>query len=139
MTTDITSLDSSNQNTFDVPVVFDDNGDEVSGFKVVGKNSIEYRAARRAQEVVGIKRASVRGGKQPDAKTDAGAAYYLDYAAENEVGIAIACVTGWYGFAKDGAEIPLTAEALASVFAKRPTWREKVSAAIEVDANFTKA
>ena len=138
MTFDLDSLDAGTENTFDVPVVFDDNGDAVAGFKVVGKNSLEYRVARRAQEMVGIKRASVRGSKQPDAKTDVGAAYYLDYAAENETGIAVACVVSWYGFAKDGAEIPLTAEALVNVFAKRPTWREKVSSAIEVDANFMK-
>ena len=138
MTFDISSLDKETENSFDVPVVFDADGNAVAGFKVVGKNSAEFRAARRKQEVTAIKRAGVRGGKQPDAKTDDGAAYYLDNAAENELSLAAACVVGLYGFSKDGVALLRTDEVLIDLFSKRPTWREKVSGAIEVDANFIK-
>lgn len=133
---DLSTLDAETAVTFDVPVAFDDKGAPISGFTVVGKNSDQYRAAKRKQDVIAIKK-SMQRGKSPDAKTDAGAEAFIDDATARETAVSIACVVGWYGFTRAGVAIELTADELAGVFTKRPTWLEKVSAAIATDANFT--
>jgi hypothetical protein len=137
MTFDLDTLDATTELTFDVPVVFDDVGAAVAGFKVVGKNSTQYQDAKRKQDVVAVKKSMIRGGRTPDAKTDAGAQSFIDDNQARDVAIATACVTDWYGFSKSGADVPLTADALKGVFEKRPTWLEKVISAISTDANFT--
>ncbi len=137
MTFDITSLDATEKRGFDVPVVFDENADPVAGFTCVGKNSKEYRAMQRQQQIRAIKRSSVRAA-QPDGKTDEGAAFYLDSGEENTMELAVASVIGLFGFSQDGAEMAMSAVNVESLFEKRPTWRDKVIAAIEADANFTK-
>lgn len=138
MTFDISTLDAETENTFDVPVVFNNDGEAVAGFKVVGKNSAEFRSELRRQEVTAIKRAAIRGGNQVDGKTDEGATTLQDRYDENQLSFTVACVVGLYGFSKDGATLLRTPAAVRDLFAKRPTWREKVAAAIEVEANFTK-
>ena len=132
---DITALESDAIPVYDVAVVFDDKATAVAGFKVVGKNSPQYQAKRRQLALEGVKRAAVRA-KKVDTKTDDGAAELIDTIDANETDIAIACVVDWYGFVNPAT---ISAGALAKVFAARPTWREKVLAAIENDANFSEA
>lgn len=138
MTFDISSLDATQESTIDVPVVFDDNGEPVAGFKCVGKDSKEYRTTQRQQQIRAIKRSGVRANKQPDAKTDEGAAFYLDTGEENTMELAVACVVGLYGFNRGDAPLELTPSNVEALFEKRGSWRDKVQAAIEADANFTK-
>ena len=138
MTFDINALNVSETTSFDVPVVFDDNGEPVAGFKCVGKDSKEYRATQRQQQIRAIKRSSVRANKQPDAKTNEGAAFYLDTGEENTMELAVACVVGLYGFNRGDAPLELTPANVEALFEKRGSWRDKVQAAIEADANFTK-
>lgn len=137
MAIDLSTLDASTEVTFDVPVAFDDEGSPVAGFTVVGKNSDQYRAALRKQNVIAVKKSMQRGGKAPDAKTDAGAAQFLDDTTARDLAIAVACVVGWYGFTRAGVDIVCSAEEVAAVFEKRPTWLEKVTSAVGTDANFT--
>lgn len=134
MMIDISALESETTPVYDVPVVFNDDATPAAGFKVVGKNSPQYQAKRRLLALDGVKRAAVRA-KKLDAKTDDGAAELIDSIDGNETALAIACVVEWYGFVNPAE---LSADALAKVFAARPSWREKVLAAIENDANFSK-
>ena len=134
---DLSTLDQTADVTFDVPVAFDDQGNPTAGFKVVGKHSQRYRDIDRKHAVASIKKMSVRGNKGTDTKTDAGASEAVDSAMARETSIAIACVTEWYGFSRAGDAVALDPDVLADVFAKRPAWLAKVSAAIADDSNFT--
>ena len=131
---DINALASEETPVYDVAVVFDADAHPTAGFKVVGKNSPQYQAKRRQLSLDAVKRSAVRA-KKVDTKTDDGAAELIDSIEGNETQLAIACVVAWYGFVNPAE---LSAAALEKVFTARPTWREKVLAAIENDANFSK-
>jgi len=133
---DISTLDQTANVTFDVPVVLDADGNPAAGFKVVGRNSQNFRDAERALTLAAVKKAASKATKAIDTGTDAGAAQVIDTMKANETGIAVACTVDWYGFSKDGASAPMTPDALATVFEKRPTWLSKVTSAIAADANF---
>lgn len=132
---DLTTLEAEVTPTYDVPVVFNADATSAAGFLVVGKNSPQYQAQRRLIALQGIKRSATRG-KKLDTKTDDGAAELMDSFEGNETSLALACVVSWYGFTNPDV---LTPDALAKVFAARPTWREKVLDAIETDANFSQS
>ncbi len=136
---DLSTLDQSTDLTFDVPVVFDADGNPLAGFKVVGRNSQQYRDAERALSIKAIKKMSIRKTAGDDLKTDAGATQYVEDAQSREMAMSVACVVDWYGFGKSGAAVPLTVEALTDVFSKRPTWMNAVSNAVTTDANFTQS
>lgn len=131
---DISALENEIAAVHDVPVLFAADATPTAGFKVVGKNSPQYQAKRRQLAVNGVKRAAVRA-KKVDTKTDDGASEIVESIDSNETELAIACVVDWYGFTNPAEPNP---DALAKVFAARPTWREQVLAAIENDANFLK-
>ena len=73
-------LDNTQLNniTFDVVVARDDNGDPVSGFKIVGKNSAEYQSASNDIRIANIMRASKRQ-KSIDTSTEDGAKQVPSY------------------------------------------------------------
>ena len=130
---DINTLESEATPTYDVAVAFASDATPTAGFMVVGKNSPQYQARRRLLSLDGVKRSAVRA-KKIDTKTDDGAAELIDSIEGNETELAVACVVSWYGFSNPEV---VTSEALLRVFAARPTWRDKVLAAIENDANFS--
>lgn len=135
-TIDLDSIDKPTEVTFDVPVAFDNEGTAIAGFTVVGKDSDQYRTAKRRQDVIAVKK-SMQRGKAPDAKTDVGAAQYLDDGQAREIAVVSACVVGWYGFTRSGVAIECSAAEVSAVLEKRPTWLEKVGVAVASDANFT--
>ena len=130
---DISALEAEAAPTYDVAVMFAADATPTAGFMVVGKNSPQYQARRRLLSLDGVKRSAVRA-KKIDTKTDDGAAELVDSIEGSETALAIACVVSWYGFTNPETVTP---EALAKVFTARPTWRERVLAAIENDANFS--
>lgn len=123
--------------TFDVPVIFDADGEAVAGLTIVGKNSEQYRAANNAVRAEGYKK-SARRKTAIDASTDEGAEQLVQAIDGNQKRLALAVVTGWYGFTSNGAPAPLDAALLEAAFDKYPTWQEKVTLALENDANFLK-
>lgn len=135
---DLSTLTVETPVTFDVPVIFDTDGEAVTGFKILGKNSPEYQAALEAARVDAIKKAGRRKA-QLDTSTDDGATALAHQIAASEVTVALAVVVDWFGFTADGALTPFNKATVEAMFAKYPTWREKVAAALENDANFFKA
>ena len=121
--------------TFNVDVLFDEDGNATAGLVIVGKNSPEYQAASHAVRAEGYQKAAVRK-TAIDAKTDAGASKLVDVIDSNATRLALSVVTGWYGFTSAGVPVPFDKKMVAAAFAKFPTWEDKVSAALEVDANF---
>jgi hypothetical protein len=135
---DIGNLDAINSvELFRVVVILDANGDDKSGFSIVGKNSAEYQAATHKIRVASLQRASRRKSSL-DTTTEEGAAAMADAIDANELALAISVVRDWFGFASNGVTAPFDAQMTAKMLAKFPTWREKISAALEVDANFIK-
>jgi hypothetical protein len=118
-----------------VSVLFNDDGDHAAGFDIVGKNSDQYRAVIRATSVVAIKRSQTKK-QQIDGKTDAGAGQLFDLGEDRNLKIAKAVVVGLPGFVSAGQPLPLTGATLDALFAKFPSWVDKIIAALEVDANF---
>ena len=123
--------------TFDVPVIFDADGEPVAGIKIVGKNSDEYRKESHAVRAEGYKK-SARRKTAIDASTDEGAELLVQAIDGNQKRLALAVVTGWYGFTSNGAPVPLDPALLEAAFEKYPTWQEKVTTALENESNFLK-
>lgn len=135
---DIDTLANDDQTLIDVPVVFDEDAEAIAGFKIVGKNSSRYQDAQRAIEILAIKRAVVKKQKI-DAKTDEGAGQFVDITKENQIKVAVAVVVGMYGFKSGGQDVEPNAEILTKIFNSKPTWLQKVTAALENEASFLQA
>lgn len=132
---DLDSLINSAEATSRVGVAFNDDGDATSGFIIVGKDSDAYRACEQRQQNAGIKRGATKS-QRIDGKTDEGAATIGRLMATNMNELAFSVVIDWFGFTKAGAHVAFTADGLSKVFESRPTWRDKVLAALENEDNF---
>lgn len=137
---DLNNIEESRSATFNADIGMNSETKEPVGFIVVGNNSEEFATADREVRAFNIKANSARAQKkQPlDAATDEGA---MDIAKATEVHRAIYlkhCVVGWYGFTEGGAPALFSKDGLQKVLAARPSWGERLAAAIETEANFVK-
>jgi hypothetical protein len=134
------NLDSidSEQPTFKVAVILDAEGEDKSGFIIQGKNSPEYQAEARSIRIDSLQKSSKRKTAL-DASTAEGAGVVANLIDSNDCRLAMSVVTGWFGFVDGtGVDAVFDKATVKKMFAKFPTWREKVSSALEVDANFIK-
>ena len=123
--------------TVDVPVLFNQDGDAIAGIRIVGKNSPEYRTQHHANRAEGYQR-SAKKSTAIDAATDEGADELVQVIDSNEKRIALAVAVEWWGFTSGGVEVPLDRAVLAVAYDKYPTWIDRVTAALGVDADFLK-
>ena len=123
--------------TFDVPVIFDADGEAVAGIRIVGKNSDEYRKESHAVRAEGYRKSSKRK-TAIDASTEEGAAQLVDTIDDNQKRLALAVAVDWYGFTSNGAPVAFDKSLIAAAFDKYPTWQDRVTTALENDANFLK-
>lgn len=121
--------------TVDVPVLFDDDGKPKAGFRIVGKNSPEYRATSHAVRAEGHQRSSAKK-TAIDASTEEGSSKLVDLIDGNQSRVALAVVVETFGFQAGGADIQLSKAQIETAFAKFPTWQNAVIAALENDADF---
>jgi hypothetical protein len=126
--------------TFDVGVLFDDEGNAISGFRIVSRNSDQARAAERAVRIENQKAAAKRN-KALDLKTDDGAAKVIDIVDGQNQARAAAIVVDWFGWTKkdtDGNHVPRPFDAtlVPTILKQKPTWVEKILAAHAEDNNF---
>lgn len=124
--------------TFNVGVVLDADGENVTGFVVVGKNSPEYQEAARKIRVAGLQRSSKRKSAI-DMSTPEGAAAIAKTIEDNELALVVAVLKGWFGFGSGGKAAEFDKVRATALLVRYPTWREKISAALEVDSNFLKS
>jgi len=136
---DLGNLDNPdfNQVTHKVAVIEDADGEPVSGFYIVGKNSAEYQEANNVVRHDNIKRASKRS-KHIDSSTDEGAQVVANTVDRNEKAIAIAITVGWFGFNAGGQPREFDKALVAKMFDKFPVWQAKVINDLEKDSNFMK-
>jgi hypothetical protein len=132
---DISQLADAGDLTQRVGVVFNDEGEPTVGFVIVGKDSQQYREAAERLRVAGVKRNAIKGTRI-DTKTEEGALAFDRLVQKNEVELAVAVVVGWFGFTSGGQPAPFSVEAVRTAFKARPTWRERVSGAVENEAGF---
>jgi hypothetical protein len=118
-----------------VGVAFDDEGAPTVGFIIVGKDSKQYRDTAARLRAAGIRRGAVKS-QRIDTKTEDGAAQFDAILQKNEEELAVAVIIDWFGFTSNGEPAAFSSDAVRKVFQARPTWREKVSAALENEAAF---
>lgn len=123
--------------TYRVPVIEDLEGEAISGFIIVGKNSQEYQEASSEVRISNIQRASARN-KQIDGKTVEGATVVSKTVAQQEKRIALAVVVDWFGFNANGVAVPFDKATAERFLTKFPQWQNKITTALDNDANFMK-
>ena len=121
-----------------VVVAQDAVGEDKCGFYIVGKNSPEYQDAARQVRIDGLKRAAKRKGPL-DTSTDEGATVVAKMIEANEITLASSVVKGWFGFENQGAAADFNKALVSTMLTKMPTWRDKITAALEAEANFLKS
>lgn len=124
--------------TYDVPVIFDKEGESTAFLVIVGKNSNEYLECSKQLRAEGMQRSAKRK-TQIDASTFDGAAKLGELIDENMRKTALAVVVDWKGFSKNGAPAEFSKDAVQSLLKKFPTWCERINRELENDANFMKA
>lgn len=135
---DLDQLDSDVVETLvKVVVIVDADGNDKSGFYITGKNSPEFQEASRQVRIDGLKRSSKRKTAL-DTSTDEGAGAVAKLIETNEIALACAVVKDWFGFELKGVAAKFDKQMLAKMFQKMPTWKDKVTAALENEANFLK-
>lgn len=133
---ELKALQEKQDELIDVPLLFNKDGEPSDGFKVLGANSEQYQEAVRQMNMLAYKKTSRRGGGI-DASTETGA-IELAAAVDKRVDfIAKACIVEIYGFTENGNPMLLNEKTLDALFQVRPTWRNKVIAAIEQERVFT--
>jgi hypothetical protein len=130
--------DASKPITFDVAVISDADGNPVSGFRIVSRNSPQARAADRAVRIANQKAAAMRN-KAIDMKTDAGAEKVIDISDGQNLARATAAVVDWFGWDKGGVPRPIDAAAMPAILKAKPTWVIEILAAQAEDNNFLPA
>lgn len=121
--------------TFRVNLIFNKDGEAVSGLICTGKNGKEYRDESHALRAEGTKRGA-RASTAIDTKTDEGAAQLVALTDENQERLALAVSVDWFGFTSGDEAVPFDKKLLAAGFAKFPTWIDAVHAGLEKDAVF---
>lgn len=122
--------------TFRVAVVVDIDGNDKSGFVIVSKDSAQYQEAAKQIRIDGLQRSSKRKTLL-DTSTVEGATAVAKIIHSNDVALAASVIVDWFGFGNKGAAAAFDKATAVKLLDKFPTWREKVLAALEADANFT--
>ena len=120
-----------------VAVITDIDGNDKCGFYIVGKNSPEFQEATRLVRIDGLKRSAKRKTAL-DTSTDEGAGAVAKMIEANDITLASSVVKGWFGFESNGATALFDKAVIPNMLTRMPTWREKITAALENEANFLK-
>lgn len=135
---DLDQLDSKAEAVLHkLTVVSDIDGNDKCGFFIDSKNCDEYQAAAHAIRIDGLKRSSKRKSVL-DTTTDEGAGVIAKVIETNEVTLATSVVKDWFGFQTNGVAAVFDKSTVSKMFAKYPTWKDKVTAALENETNFLK-
>ena len=135
MDTDIDSIDQIAETRQKVAFALDEDGEPKLGFIIVNKDSEQYIKRTHELRSAGIKYQAVKSRKL-DSKTDEGAAKLDLLIQSTDLEIAIAVVVDWFGFTKGGAPAPFDPAKVRAGLVAHPTWREKITQALENEINF---
>lgn len=132
---DIDNLDGLVGKTHKVGVRFNDDGDPISGFLIVGKNSPEYLAAENQIRAEGVQRGAKRK-EQIDSTTIEGASTVVDIMNKNDRTKALAVTVGWFGWNKGGVTLEFDKSILVQMLDKMPTWQDAILGDLDKEGNF---
>jgi hypothetical protein len=136
---DIDQLDSETEETlFKLAVISDIDGNDKSGFYIASKNSAEYQQAARQARIDGLKRSSKRKTVL-DTSTDEGASAVAKMIESTDILLASSVVKNWFGFESKGLPVPFDKQVVLKMLTKMPTWKDKITTALENETNFLKA
>jgi hypothetical protein len=124
-------------NTQRVAVNWDEDGEPSDGFIIVGKDSDEYQRTLSGQRQKAIRRQAVKRTRF-DLKSEEGAEQLDATLRQNEFEIAAAVVVGWFGFTVNGQPAPFVRERVTQILAVKPSWKDRILAALEDEASFLK-
>ncbi len=134
---DIEDLDVEGEATLKVALIKDEEGEAISGFIIVGKDSPQYQAETQAIRTENIQRSAKRN-KAIDTKTEDGARLVAETLAKNERRLALAVTVGWFGFKSEGAPIAFRKDMVEKMYLKKQTWVDEVTAKLDANEGFTK-
>ena len=134
---DISSLELDKPVTFNVPLILDEEGEPVSGFILVGKNSPEFQTANNALRIANIMRNSKRA-KQIDSSTEEGAKQLAKLVSDGEKAVTMACIVGWFGFDLENSPMNFDKNIVEKMVTKYPQWLVQSTQALDNDSNFMK-
>ncbi len=134
---DLQADGSVKESTFKSSMIDDADGNPLTGFIIVGKNSQQCQAASNKVRVNNLMRQSKRN-KPVDTATVEGSQIVVNNMLDNEESIALAVIVGWFGFLSEGQEMTFDYALACKLVKARPTWKAKILADLEKDANFTK-
>lgn len=133
---DISQATASLDTTFRVVFEYDENGNEKTGFVVVGIDSPQCREESSRQRKANFKK-RINGGKPTNYyKTEEGQSDLDATSQADMTAMALAGTVDWFGFTENGAPKSFDKAVLAQVFAARVSWRDKAYEAINDAANF---
>ena len=135
MNTDIDLIGTTTDDRQKVPLAYDDDNEPLLGFIIVSKESSQYIQRTHELRSAGIKFQAVKA-RRIDSKTDEGAAQLDKLIQTTDLEIAIAVVVDWFGFTKGGEPAPFDSAKVRVGLIAHPTWREKITAALENEAGF---
>lgn len=130
-------LSSDTEVTYDLPLHFDADGNTDAAITIVGKNSQKYKDAERSTTRAALKKSSVRG-RPLDMKKDSDAEEFIDQREATAVALALAVTVGWFGLTNGGEEYAFTPANAKALYTNNAIVREKILAAVEEQANFSK-
>lgn len=135
---DLSQLDSTEAPTlFKLVLASDIDGNDKFGFMIDSKNCAEYREATRLVRIDGLKRSAKRKSAL-DTSTDEGAGAVAKMIDANEMTLALSVVKGWFGFQDKGVDVPFNKGLVEKMLTKFPTWKDKITSALDNESNFTK-
>lgn len=120
-----------------VAIAWDEDGEPTDGFIIVGKDSDEYQRTISGQRQKAIRRQAVKRTRF-DLKSEEGAEQLDATLRQNEFEIAAAVVVGWFGFTSKGQPAPFVKERVTQILAVKPSWKDRILAALEDEAGFLK-
>lgn len=126
------------QVTYRVAVIHDEEGNQKSGFIIVGKNSPQFLNSTRQTRVKNVMKSAARR-KPLDTATEEGAKILTSTLDDNELNTAVAVVVDWFGWDVEGRPATFDQSTVEKMLTKFPTWRSKVINDLDNDGNFIKA
>lgn len=130
----VTNVEANQNITADVVFEYNKDGTPKTGLKIVGPDSVQYLSAQVANRIRNRKRNAT--GQTIDLKTDKGQLEIEDVTKENLLNVAVAVTVGWFGFTNGGQPAAFNIETVKQIFAAKPSWQDKVIAALDREADF---
>ena len=124
-------------NTQRVAVGWDEEGEPLEGFIIVGKDSDQYQKTLANQRQRAIRRQAVKRTRF-DLKTEEGAEQLDSTLRQNEFEVAAAVCVGWFGFTVKGQPAPFSHERVVQILAVKPSWKDRILQGLEDEAAFLK-